>query len=98
MKKKHPTSLLSSINNISEELSRPHRLPRSLSSEGSFTMGLMIRKPEGSVGSAFPAIMVGLFVAFGGVLFGYVYCYYRPIWMLMMFLDMTLVPLVVFLE
>lgn len=34
-------------------------------------MGLMIRKPEGAVGSAFPAIIVGLFVAFGGVLFGY---------------------------
>jgi SP family sugar:H+ symporter-like MFS transporter len=37
-------------------------------------MGLLIQKPEGSVGSAFPAILVGLFVAFGGVLFGYVYC------------------------
>lgn len=35
-------------------------------------MGLLIKKPEGAVGSAFPAILVGLFVAFGGVLFGYV--------------------------
>lgn len=35
-------------------------------------MGLMLKKPEGSAGSALPAIMVGLFVAFGGVLFGYV--------------------------
>jgi SP family sugar:H+ symporter-like MFS transporter len=35
-------------------------------------MGLMLRKPEGSAGSALPAILVGLFVAFGGVLFGYV--------------------------
>jgi hypothetical protein len=61
-------------------------------------MGLMIKKPEGSVGSALPAILVGLFVAFGGVLFGYVYCYYQPICMLMKFLDMTLAPLVVFLE
>ncbi|KAH8732654.1 general substrate transporter [Phaeosphaeriaceae sp. PMI808] len=34
-------------------------------------MGLMLKKPEGSVGSALPAILVGLFVAFGGVLFGY---------------------------
>ncbi|KAF9736122.1 hypothetical protein PMIN06_006491 [Paraphaeosphaeria minitans] len=34
-------------------------------------MGLMIQKPEGSAGSAWPAIMVGLFVAFGGVLYGY---------------------------
>lgn len=33
-------------------------------------MGLLLKKPEGSAGSAFPAIMVGLFVAFGGVLFG----------------------------
>lgn len=35
-------------------------------------MGMMLKKPEGAAGSAFPAIMVGLFVAFGGVLFGYV--------------------------
>lgn len=35
-------------------------------------MGIMLKKPEGSAGSAFPAILVGLFVAFGGVLFGYV--------------------------
>ncbi|KAF2874819.1 high affinity glucose transporter RGT2 [Massariosphaeria phaeospora] len=34
-------------------------------------MGLMIKKPEGTAGSAMPAIFVGLFVAFGGVLFGY---------------------------
>lgn len=34
-------------------------------------MGLMIQKPEGSAGSALPAILVGLFVAFGGVLYGY---------------------------
>jgi len=34
-------------------------------------MGLMLKRPEGSAGSALPAIMVGLFVAFGGVLFGY---------------------------
>ncbi|RDI80355.1 hypothetical protein Vi05172_g9707 [Venturia inaequalis] len=34
-------------------------------------MGIMIKKPEGTVGSAWPAILVGLFVAFGGILFGY---------------------------
>jgi MFS transporter, SP family, sugar:H+ symporter len=34
-------------------------------------MPLMLKKPEGSVGSAAPAIIIGLFVAFGGVLFGY---------------------------
>jgi hypothetical protein len=33
-------------------------------------MGLMLKKPEGSAGSAWPAILVGLFVAFGGVLYG----------------------------
>jgi SP family sugar:H+ symporter-like MFS transporter len=33
-------------------------------------MGLMLKKPEGAPGSAIPAIIVGLFVAFGGVLFG----------------------------
>merc|ERR1712032_1241702 len=40
----------------------PSRLP---------TMGLMLRPPPGTPGSAAPAIIVGLFVAFGGVLFGY---------------------------
>lgn len=34
-------------------------------------MGLMIKKPEDVAGSAAPAILVGLFVAFGGILFGY---------------------------
>ncbi|KAI4651561.1 hypothetical protein J4E85_011453 [Alternaria conjuncta] len=34
-------------------------------------MGLMLKKPEGVAGSTAPAILVGLFVAFGGVLFGY---------------------------
>lgn len=33
-------------------------------------MGVMLKPPEGTPGSAWPAIMVGLFVAFGGVLFG----------------------------
>lgn len=33
-------------------------------------MGLMIRPPPGTAGAAWPAIMVGFFVAFGGVLFG----------------------------
>ncbi|KAH8757052.1 general substrate transporter [Hyaloscypha finlandica] len=34
-------------------------------------MGLMLRKPEGTPGKSWPAILIGLFVAFGGVLFGY---------------------------
>ncbi|KKY26458.1 putative mfs monosaccharide [Phaeomoniella chlamydospora] len=34
-------------------------------------MGLMLKKPDEVAGSAVPAILVGLFVAFGGVLFGY---------------------------
>lgn len=36
------------------------------------TMGFMLKAPAGTPGSAAPAIMIGLFVAFGGVLFGYV--------------------------
>ena len=36
-------------------------------------MGFSLRKPDDTVGSAGPAIMIGLFVAFGGVLFGYVF-------------------------
>ncbi|KAH1549947.1 hypothetical protein KXX57_000425 [Aspergillus fumigatus] len=35
------------------------------------TMGLMLKKPEGVPGKSWPAIVIGLFVAFGGVLFGY---------------------------
>jgi len=34
-------------------------------------MGLMLKKPEGAAGATLPAVLVGLFVAFGGVLFGY---------------------------
>jgi MFS family permease len=34
-------------------------------------MGLTLKKPEDAVGKTWPAIVVGLFVAFGGVLFGY---------------------------
>lgn len=34
-------------------------------------MGLTLKKPEGVAGSTAPAIIVGLFVAFGGILFGY---------------------------
>jgi SP family sugar:H+ symporter-like MFS transporter len=33
-------------------------------------MPMMIRRPEGEVGAVWPAIAVGTFVAFGGVLFG----------------------------
>merc|ERR1711939_81062 len=34
-------------------------------------MGIAIKKPEGVPGRSWPAIVIGLFVAFGGVLFGY---------------------------
>ncbi|CAI7614263.1 unnamed protein product [Penicillium discolor] len=34
-------------------------------------MGFALKRPDDAVGSAAPAIMIGLFVAFGGVLFGY---------------------------
>ncbi|PYH88097.1 general substrate transporter [Aspergillus ellipticus CBS 707.79] len=34
-------------------------------------MGLMLKKPADAVGSAAPAIMIGLFVSFGGILYGY---------------------------
>jgi len=34
-------------------------------------MTIMLRPPPGTPGSAVPAIFIGLFVAFGGVLFGY---------------------------
>jgi SP family sugar:H+ symporter-like MFS transporter len=33
-------------------------------------MGLLFNKPEHVAGSATPAILIGTFVAFGGVLFG----------------------------
>ncbi len=36
-------------------------------------MGLAIKPPPGTPGKAWPAIVVGFFVAFGGVLFGYEY-------------------------
>jgi hypothetical protein len=35
-------------------------------------MGLKLKKPEDLPGKSWPAIAIGLFVAFGGVLFGYV--------------------------
>ncbi len=35
-------------------------------------MGLSLKKPEGTPGKSWPAILIGMFVAFGGVLFGYV--------------------------
>lgn len=33
-------------------------------------MGLMLKKPNDAAGAAWPAIVIGFFVAFGGVLFG----------------------------
>lgn len=35
-------------------------------------MGIGLKKPQGEAGASWPAIVVGCFVAFGGVLFGYV--------------------------
>jgi SP family sugar:H+ symporter-like MFS transporter len=35
-------------------------------------MGIALKKPDDVAGSAAPAIIIGMFVAFGGVLFGYV--------------------------
>ncbi|GAB7359659.1 hypothetical protein MBLNU230_g6838t1 [Neophaeotheca triangularis] len=34
-------------------------------------MGLLLKKPEGEEGAAWPAICVGLFAAFAGILYGY---------------------------
>lgn len=34
-------------------------------------MGLMLKKPDHVAGKTWPAIAIGMFVAFGGVLFGY---------------------------
>jgi len=39
-------------------------------------MGFLVKKPADIEGSAVPAIFIGLFVAFGGVLFGYLH----PAW------------------
>jgi SP family sugar:H+ symporter-like MFS transporter len=36
-------------------------------------MGFMLKKPTDEAGASWPAIMVGIFVAFGGVLFGFVW-------------------------
>jgi hypothetical protein len=33
-------------------------------------MGFMLKKPDDVAGSAVPAIIIGVFVAFGGVLYG----------------------------
>jgi hypothetical protein len=37
----------------------------------SFNMGFALKKPAGVPGKSWPAILIGMFVAFGGVLFGY---------------------------
>lgn len=36
-------------------------------------MGFMLKKPSDEAGAAWPAIAVGIFVAFGGVLYGSVH-------------------------
>jgi hypothetical protein len=58
-------------------------------------MGLMLKKPEGSAGSAWPAILVGLFVAFGGVLYGSVIMEPYSQAVFNSITDMILVPLAV---
>jgi hypothetical protein len=54
---------------VSTEADRPQR-------HQTFTMGILrkasITRPEEAAGKSWPAIAMGFFVAFGGVLFGYV--------------------------
>ena len=60
-------------------------------------MGFAIKKPADATGSAVPAIVIGLFVAFGGVLFGYVlYSTFRPQQPKLTSIDTTPVPSAVF--
>jgi hypothetical protein len=63
------------------------------------TMGFAIKKPADATGSAMPAICIGLFVAFGGVLFGYVLLTHISTSHVptLTSTDMTLVPSVAFL-
>lgn len=61
-------------------------------------MGFLFNKPADAAGSAAPAIIIGLFVAFGGLLFGYVLILYQQSLqhVLMDVSDMTPVPSAVF--
>jgi hypothetical protein len=34
-------------------------------------MGMTLKRPDDAVGKTWPAIAIGMFVAFGGVLYGY---------------------------
>lgn len=36
-------------------------------------MPFMLKKPPSTAGSAVPAIVIGVFVAFGGILYGYAF-------------------------
>lgn len=54
---------------IETEKSPPAALPRTTTHWS--LRAIRIKKPEGTPGSSLTAILVGLFVAFGGVLFGY---------------------------
>lgn len=50
-------------------------MPLTETKRGKFSLQRVgIKKPEGVAGSSAFAILVGLFVAFGGVLFGLVSC------------------------
>lgn len=53
-------------------------------------MGFLLKKPADIQGKSWPAIVIGLFVAFGGVLFGYE----RPILVLTLaFTDCTTIDM-----
>jgi hypothetical protein len=80
---------------ISDDSSQPSSSTFTLPQRGLITMGIMLKKPADAPGSAAPAIMVGLFVAFGGVLYGYV-VQTPSINVLLTFADTTLVLSVAF--
>jgi len=61
-------SLVSVLSYLS--LTRGAHFLYTYSLHGFLSMPLVLRKPPGTAGSAVPAIAIGLFVAFGGVLFG----------------------------
>lgn len=59
-------------------------------------MGISLKKPEGVAGRSWPAIVIGIFVAFGGVLFGWAACL-DALDVLTTEIDMTLEQSAVFL-
>lgn len=57
------------LNNVEKLLWESQTLS---SSPNSMAFQLGLRKPDDDAGSSIKAILIGLFVAFGGVLYGYV--------------------------